>query len=128
MRFLVDECTGPTVANWLRSQGHEVDSVFDETRGADDVSLLECAFRENRILITNDKDFGEHVFRDRRPHKGVVLLRLEDERPENKIAALRRLLAGYADQLTERFCVVTESVIRIVASPIGNGPTPPANT
>ena len=27
MRFLVDECTGPKVAQWLRDQGHE---VFEE--------------------------------------------------------------------------------------------------
>jgi hypothetical protein len=29
MRFLVDECAGPTVAGWLRKQGHEVFSVYD---------------------------------------------------------------------------------------------------
>jgi len=33
MRFLVDECTGPTVAEWLRNQKHEVFSVFEEARG-----------------------------------------------------------------------------------------------
>jgi len=32
MRFLVDECTGPKVARWLREQGHEVFSVYDEAR------------------------------------------------------------------------------------------------
>ncbi len=36
MRFLVDECTGPKVAQWLRDQGHEVFSVYDEARGLDD--------------------------------------------------------------------------------------------
>ncbi len=34
MRFLVDECTGPAVAQWLRRQNHDVISVFDEIRGA----------------------------------------------------------------------------------------------
>lgn len=37
MRFIVDECTGPKVARWLRDQGHEVFSVYEEARGiADD--------------------------------------------------------------------------------------------
>jgi len=27
MKFLVDECTGPAVADWLRHQNHEVLSV-----------------------------------------------------------------------------------------------------
>ena len=33
MRFLVDECTGPAVAEWLHAQGHEVFSVYDSARG-----------------------------------------------------------------------------------------------
>ncbi len=32
MRFLVDECTGPVVAQWLREQGYDVFSVFEESR------------------------------------------------------------------------------------------------
>lgn len=62
MRFLVDECTGPAAAEWLRNEGHEVFSVFDEARGADDETIIQQAFAENRILITNDKDFGEKVY------------------------------------------------------------------
>lgn len=36
MRFLVDECTGPTVAKWLRDAGHDVFSVYEQARGAKD--------------------------------------------------------------------------------------------
>jgi hypothetical protein len=28
MKFVVDECTGPTVAKWLRQEGHDVISIF----------------------------------------------------------------------------------------------------
>ena len=44
MRFLVDECTGPAVAAWLREQNHEVFSVFDEARGLDDDEIIRKAF------------------------------------------------------------------------------------
>ena len=64
------------------------------------------------ILITNDKDFGEKVYRERRPHRGVVLLRLDDERASSKIAVIRRLLGDYAEQLPDRFLVVTETRVR----------------
>jgi predicted nuclease of predicted toxin-antitoxin system len=80
MRFLVDECTGPAVARWLCEQSHEVFSVFDEARGMVDDDILAKAHSENWILITNDKDFGEKVYRERQPHRGVVFLRLQDER------------------------------------------------
>lgn len=112
MRFLVDECTGPTVAHWLREQKHEVFSVYQQARGMDDDDIIQKAYAENWILITNDKDFGEKVYRERRPHRGIVLLRLEDERAISKIDTIRRLLEGYADQLPDRFVVVTETQVR----------------
>lgn len=112
MRFLVDECTGPAVAEWLKAQGHEVFSVYDEARGLDDESIIRKAYAENWILITNDKDFGEKIYREGWPHRGVVLLRLEDERATVKIETLRRLLLGFASQLPGRFVVVTETKVR----------------
>lgn len=72
MRFLVDECTGPAVATWLRSEQYEVFSVYDEALGLSDLAIIEKAYSENWILITNDKDFGEKVYRDRYPHRGVI--------------------------------------------------------
>ena len=112
MRFLVDECTGPRVAAWLDSQGHEVFSIFDEARGIEDDAVIEKAYDESWILITNDKDFGEKVYRERRPHRGIIFMRLEDERAANKIQVLRRLLESYADRFEDQFVVVTETQVR----------------
>jgi predicted nuclease of predicted toxin-antitoxin system len=112
MRFLIDESTGPIVARWLREQGHEVFSVYEEARGTNDDDLIQKAFVENWILVTNDKDFGEKVYRERRPHKGVVLLRLEDERGASKIKTLQRLLERYSERLADNFVVVTETRAR----------------
>lgn len=114
MRFLVDECTGPAVAKWLRSLHHDVFSIYDETRGLDDESIIKKANLENYILITNDKDFGEIVFRMRKPHKGVILLRLEDEQSENKISVLQQVLESYSDKLADNFTIVTEKTVRII--------------
>ncbi len=116
MRFLVDECTGPAVARWLREQQHDVFSVFDQARGIDDDHVLDLAVAEERILITNDKGFGDKIFRDQRLHCGVVLLRLENERTVQKLAALKKLLEAYEDDLPNRFVVVTEKTIRIAGS------------
>ena len=116
MRFLVDECTGSKVAQWLRDENHQVFSVFDEARGMTDNEVLEKAFSENWILITNDKDFGEMVFRERREHHGVVFLRLDDERAANKIEVLRRLLENYSEKLPEEFVVATETKVRFAGT------------
>jgi predicted nuclease of predicted toxin-antitoxin system len=50
MRFIVDECTGPKVARWLRDQGHEVFLVYEEARGIADDQIIKKAFDENFIL------------------------------------------------------------------------------
>lgn len=112
MRFLVDECSGPRVAEWLRTQGHDVYSAYDECPGMSDSAILDRAVAEKRILITNDRDFGEKVFRDGRAHCGVVFLRLQDERSPTKISILTRLLSAHGDELQGRFVVASEDRIR----------------
>ena len=103
MRFLVDENAGVFVARWLHEQGHEVFSIYEQARGIDDDRIIEMAFAENWIIITRDKDFGEKVYRERYPHRGIVLLRLDDERSANKIIVLQQLLDGYLDRLADSF-------------------------
>jgi predicted nuclease of predicted toxin-antitoxin system len=99
MRFIIDECTGSRVANWLKEEGHQVFSVYDQARGISDDAIINKAFDENWILITNDKDFGEKVHREKRPHKGIIFLRLQDERSTNKINVLQRLLSRYLQRI-----------------------------
>ena len=116
MRFLVDECAGPGVAKWLRTQGHEVFSVYEQLPGASDDVLLAKANAEDWVLITNDGDFGKLVFCEGRPHRGVIFLRLLNERTPNKIGVLLKLLSSYESSLENQFLVVTESSVRIAGS------------
>lgn len=114
MKFLVDECAGQSVTQWLRKNGYDALSISEEMAGATDDQVLEMAFKTDRILITNDKDFGEMIFRHNKPHRGIVLLRLEDERPANKIAYLESLLNGHLADLENNFVVATEKIVRII--------------
>jgi len=112
MRFLVDECTGPAVAKWLRQHNHDVVSVYEQAQGSLDDTVIRSAADGDRILITNDKDFGEKVYRDRRSHRGVILLCLEDERPASKIAVLSRFLELYGERVQGSFVVVSDRRVR----------------
>jgi hypothetical protein len=64
-------------------------------------------------LVTTDKDFGEKVYRERQPHRGVVLLRLDSDRAADRIAAMQRLLATHSSDIEHRFTVVTEKRVRL---------------
>jgi len=114
MRFLVDECTGTSVANWLKKENHEVYSVFEQWRGASDESILEKCHLENYILITSDKDFGEMVFRNQKVHSGIILVRCIPNNFVKRIEVLSKLLKNYSDKLENNFVVVTNHTVRIV--------------
>ena len=100
------------MARWLRERNHDVVSIYEQARGSSDDRVLQTAIDEDRILITNDKDFGEKVHRDGRSHRGVILLRLEDERPSSKIGVLSRLLESYGDRVQGSFVVVSEQRVK----------------
>lgn len=113
MRFIVDESTGYGIARYLQAQGHDVLIIAEVMPEADDVTILQRAFAEKRIVVTNDKDFGELIFRRRKPHHGVILLRLQDEGGENRVQVLTALMTQYGTQLPGHFVVVTENKVRI---------------
>lgn len=91
MRFLVDENAGRRLNELLKHSGH--DSVFsgDILRGADDEAVLSRSEKEKRVLITDDKDFGELIFRLNRPSSGVVLFRTRTD-PVERLELLERVL------------------------------------
>jgi predicted nuclease of predicted toxin-antitoxin system len=117
VRFVVDECTGPRVARWLEEQGHDVVSIYDVDKGAEDVDVLARAVRELRVVVTIDKDFGELVFRDRLPHTGIILLRLAIETAPAKIAVLDQVLKSFAGRIEGNYIVATEDSARLVEFP-----------
>lgn len=113
MKFIVDESSGTAVAEYLRSIGHDVVAVAEVLPQADDQDILAKAVDERRIVVTNDKDFGELIFRSGQAHNGVLLLRLHDESAANRVHMVKVVLEQHADQLTDHFTVATESGIRI---------------
>jgi predicted nuclease of predicted toxin-antitoxin system len=112
-KFIVDECTGIAVAQFLRKQGFDAVSVSEESAQTGDLDILRRAVAEQRIVITNDKDFGDMVFRDNQHHCGVLLLRLGDDRAVTKIQVVAAVLSQHVDRLQNRFVVATEQNIRI---------------
>ena len=113
MKFLVDECTGPAVARWFRNMGYEAFSVFNESRGAGDDEILTKAYLENWILVTNDKDFGEMVVRNKMFSNGVILVRIEKLNLPHNCLLIVNFIEKYFDDLANSFTVIQEDKIRI---------------
>lgn len=97
----------------LRQLGYDVLFVMESMRGEDDEVLLAQAFHEERLLITEDKDFGELVYRLRLPTRGIILLRFNPGEEDMKIERLLQLLEMQAAQLFDTFIVVERNKVRL---------------
>lgn len=114
MKFIVDENLGPSMSNWLRSQNFDVYCVLSDNPSIEDIDILRLANEENRVIITNDKDFGELIFKNQIPCKGLVLLRLQDNSLLGRINAVKNLLENYKDVInSDNFIVAGDEIVRI---------------
>jgi predicted nuclease of predicted toxin-antitoxin system len=113
MNFLAVECCDAGLVASLRADGHDVLYVLENLQGTIDDEVLSLAYQEQRILITEDKDFGELVYRLRRPTVGVILLRFDVTDRRLKIPRMRSLLKNEAKRLEGAFVVLSADKIRI---------------
>jgi predicted nuclease of predicted toxin-antitoxin system len=90
LRFLADESCDFAVVRALRAVGYDVLAVSEVTQRSVDSDIIEQSAREQRILFTEDKDFGWLVFVSRADSAGVILIRF----PGNAREALAQLAAN----------------------------------
>ncbi len=114
MKFLLDANMKKSVGTFLESSGHSVRYLAGtEDRGLPDDQVLKLAFTENRILITNDKDFGDLIYRQHHPHCGVILFRLTQATDEGYIRRLLSILQSPEKDIVNRYIVITDDHIRV---------------
>ena len=113
MRILADENIPRIIVVWLRDQGHEVLHASESRARTPDETLLTEAEAEGYVVLTEDKDFGELVFRDRRNSHGVILVRVRDLPAVQRLARLQAVWGLVEANLTGNFLVVTKTKVRV---------------
>lgn len=93
VKFVADECVGlPTIA-LLRKLGYSIVTAEEANlRGKSDFEILKWAIKEERILITEDIDFGSILLYPPKLHHGIILLRFRHRLEEEIHAILSKLL------------------------------------
>ncbi|MBU1212053.1 MAG: DUF5615 family PIN-like protein [Alphaproteobacteria bacterium] len=74
MRFLVDECFPKRLVIALRNNGHDVEWVSEVCRANSDTAVLARTTSEKRIVITEDRDYGDLTIRDGMAAFGIVIV------------------------------------------------------
>ena len=113
LKFIIDESVDFPVVLFLRNKGYDVTSIVEDYPTLEDIKILKIAFEENRILLTNDKDFGSLIFKYKLMSTGIILFRLADQSSDTKERYLEILINDYEDKLLGNFIVVTKNKIRI---------------
>ena len=112
MKFLADECCDAGLVKSLRLEGYDVLYVPEEKAGIADDEVLLYAYNEARILLTEDKDFGELVYRLKKPSKGIILIRIRVEDRHTKALRLRELIRNHEDRIEGYFVVIDSNKFR----------------
>ena len=113
MKLLADEGIDKSIVDALRNAGFDVVYILETNPGTNDEFILSLANTEKRIVITQDKDFGELVFRLKQAHYGVVLIRLHGYTPALKAEITTSVLLAHKNELTGAFTVIQPNAIRI---------------
>jgi len=114
LRFLADENIEKGIVNHLLAAGYDIKWVRESVPAASDERVTQLARKEKRILITNDKDFGELTFMQRRISSGIILFRLKGQSVVEKIRLLDELLRVHQERLVSHFVVMTKKKIRFI--------------
>ena len=117
MRFLADESCDFAVVRILRAEGHDVLAVGEFEERSVDKELVERAQAEDRILITEDKDFGWLTFVARIRSPGVILIRFPASARPVLASAVRQLVVDYSPRLIGAFVVLEPGSVRISRRP-----------
>ena len=113
LKFLADVNIEKDLVEFLNKQGFDVLWIPDYDCRLKDNDLLELANKENRILITNDTDFGEIVFLQKKISEGIILLRVKGQKVNIKLRVLKKLLKFHSNKIKNNFIVISERRIRI---------------
>ncbi|KQS25395.1 DUF5615 family PIN-like protein [Dyadobacter sp. Leaf189] len=110
--ILADENIDHSVIEAIRNEGFEVYSIYESNRGFLDEEIIEFSRNPPRIILTEDKDFGEWVYAHHISGISVIFLRYHFLETEAVTKILIKLLNERTDELYDHFTTITIKKIR----------------
>ncbi len=113
MNLVADEGVDGHIVARLRQDGHDVLYIAEMEPSISDDIVLSHANARGALLLTEDKDFGELVFRQGLVHTGIVLIRLAGLSSEMKAAMVSTVCRDRVAELSDAFSVISPGLVRI---------------
>ena len=115
MRFKTDENLHPQLAVFLRENGRDALTVWDEElRGHPDTDLAAACQSEQRALVTLDTGFADIRVYPPRQYAGLIVLRVTDQSRRSILKVFPRVLNLLkSEPLSGQLWIVSERSVRI---------------
>ncbi|HEX9838922.1 MAG TPA: DUF5615 family PIN-like protein [Anaerolineales bacterium] len=113
LRFLADESCDFGVVQALRAEGYDVIALTEITSRTTDSEVIAQAYSEKRILLTEDKDFGQLVFASQADSAGVILIRYPGNARKSLQEAIIKLIRQQGSDIQSAFVVMQPGQVRV---------------
>jgi predicted nuclease of predicted toxin-antitoxin system len=121
VKVLLDSCVWGGAQSTISAAGYDVVWVGDWQKDPGDTDILAHAYREGRVLITLDKDFGELAIMHGQRHSGLI--RLVNYAARQQAAIAVHVLEVYAAELSKG-AIITAEAGRLRIRPAEPPPSP----
>ncbi len=111
--FVADEHISSTTIDLLRKAGYSVISIREECPGATDFEILTLADQSSCVVITNDGDFGELIFKDKVQFSaGLIFFRFVSFRSDEMAEMILHRIEEYGDEFEGLYTTISRERFR----------------
>ncbi len=111
-QIVADESVDFSIIRLLRNSGINVLAIAEKHSSVTDKEVLKIAVNNRALLLTEDKDFGELVYRFNLHHTGILLIRLVEFDSAEKAALVLLAIQKHYKKLINTFSVLDKRKIR----------------
>jgi predicted nuclease of predicted toxin-antitoxin system len=113
LQILADENIYGRIVAWLRDGGHDVVYAAESMSGSADAEIAARCEADHLVLLTEDKGFGDLAVRGGFKPAGIILLRLDNEDSEQRLARLVRLWPFIEGNVAGHLVTVSRQHLRV---------------
>lgn len=110
---MADENLDLIIVDALRAHNIDVYSIFELDRGLTDKEVIDLSKKPPRIILTEDKDFGEWVYAHNEREISVILLRYDYAEVRDIASVVVNLIKSKGTELFGKFTTVTANKVRV---------------
>ncbi|WP_192823346.1 DUF5615 family PIN-like protein [Rufibacter sp. LB8] len=113
MKLLANENFPKASVLALRKHGYDVLSIGEDNPSIQDDEVINIALKEERLIVTFDRDYGELVFKKGfKPTKGIIYLRFNTFAPAEPAEIVHKLILSQKFDFDRHLTVVDNNFVR----------------